>query len=197
MQHGMLQSKGGASFYWGRLCNSELCDFLNVSSCTLAAGKAGSSMTRWLCHFSNFMRTGWAKALLREALEEKCNGVRLYTRWETLNNAGWELARKANPSQPVGHQEVRLPTSLGSGKVQPHSIRQIRETGLGEKKNWMVGTDECMGERVKLVGRRSPKEWDHGQELPGKKEGRTQSGAAFIYTHEHCAAMWTRHFQLI
>lgn len=58
----------------------------------------------------------------------------------------------------MGHQEVRLPTSLGSGKVQPHSIRQIRETGLGEKKNRMVGTDENMGERVKLVGRRSPKE---------------------------------------
>lgn len=58
----------------------------------------------------------------------------------------------------MGHQEVKLPTSLGSGKVQPHSIRQIRETGLGEKKNRTVGTDESMGERVKLVGRRSSKE---------------------------------------
>lgn len=57
----------------------------------------------------------------------------------------------------MGHQEVRLPTFLGSGKVQPHSIRQIRETGLGEKKNRRVGTDESMGERVKLVGRRGPK----------------------------------------
>ena len=62
----------------------------------------------------------------------------------------------------MGHQEVRLPTSLGSGKVQPHSIRQIRETELGEerkkkkKKIAGVGTDESMGERVKLVGRRSP-----------------------------------------
>ena len=55
-------------------------------------------------------------------------------RWETLNNVGRERPRKANPSQLVGHQEVRLPTSLGSGKVQLHSIRQIREMGLGEKK---------------------------------------------------------------
>lgn len=53
---------------------------------------------------------------------------------------------------------MRLPTSLGSGKVQLHSIRQIREVGLGEKKNLRVGTDESTGERVKLVGRRSPKE---------------------------------------
>lgn len=58
----------------------------------------------------------------------------------------------------MGHSEVRLPTSLGSGKVQLHSIRQIREVGLGEKKNLRVGTDESTGERVKLVGRRSPKE---------------------------------------
>lgn len=77
-----------------------------------------------------------------------------------MNNVGRERPRKANPSQLVGHQEVRLPTSLGSGKVQLHSIRQIREMGLGEKKkkNQRVGTDESMGERVKLVGRRSPKE---------------------------------------
>lgn len=58
----------------------------------------------------------------------------------------------------MGHQEVRLPTSLGSGKVQAHSIRQIRETAAGGEKNRRVGTDESMGERVKLVGRRSPNE---------------------------------------
>lgn len=60
----------------------------------------------------------------------------------------------------MGHQEVRLPTSPGSGKVQPHSIRQIRETGLGEKmgeKKWMVGTDESTGEGVKLVWKEEPK----------------------------------------
>lgn len=45
----------------------------------------------------------------------------------------------------MGHQEVRLPTSLGSGKVQPHSIRQIRERAVGRKKNQRVGTDESMG----------------------------------------------------
>lgn len=56
----------------------------------------------------------------------------------------------------MGHQEVRLPTSLGSGKVQPHSIRQIRETAAGGEKNGGVGTDESMGERVKLVEKRSP-----------------------------------------
>lgn len=44
-------------------------------------------------------------------------------------------ARKANPSQPVGSPGGEAAYfSLGSGKVQPHSIRQIRETGLGEEK---------------------------------------------------------------
>lgn len=35
----------------------------------------------------------------------------------------------------MGHQKVRLPTCLGSGKVQPHSIRQIRETAAGGEEN--------------------------------------------------------------
>lgn len=93
--------------------------------------------------------------LLWAALEEKLEWC--YTecaRWETLNNVGRECAKKSNLSQPVGHQEVRLPTSLGSGKVQLHNIRQIREMGLGGK-NQRVGSDERTGERVKLVGRRS------------------------------------------
>lgn len=68
----------------------------------------------------------------------------------------------------MGHQEVRLPTSLGSGKVQPHSIRQIRETAAGGEKNQRVRTDESMGERVKLVGRRSSKK-ERRWELPGKE----------------------------
>lgn len=46
-----------------------------------------------------------------------------------------EKRRGANQSQRVGHLEVRLPASLGSGKVQPHSIRQISETETGREKS--------------------------------------------------------------
>lgn len=73
-----------------------------------------------------------------------------------MNNVGRARAREANPSQRVGHPEVRLLTSLGSGKVQPHSIRQMRETVDGGEKIGSVGTDESMRERVKLVGGRGP-----------------------------------------
>lgn len=77
---------------------------------------------------------------------------------------------------------MRLPTSLGSGKVQLHSIRQIRKVGLGEKKKSLrVGTDERTGERVKLVGRRSPKDReDHRGELPGKGERQRSLGTRLI-----------------
>lgn len=52
-----------------------------------------------------------------------------------------EKCRGANPSRRVGHLEVRLPASVGSRKVQPHSIRQISESATGEK-NRRVLNDE-------------------------------------------------------
>jgi len=69
----------------------------------------------------------------------------------------WDEREPESASGSQGGEAAYFP--LGSGKVQPHSIRQIRETGAGgeeKKKNLRVGTDESMGERVTLVGRRSP-----------------------------------------
>lgn len=58
-----------------------------------------------------------------------------------------EKRRGANQSQRVGHLEVRLPASLGSGKVQPHSIRQISETETGREKSelWTMRTWPARG----------------------------------------------------
>lgn len=92
-------------------------------------------------------------------------------------------AKKANPSQLVGHQEVKLPSSLGSGKVQPHSIRQIRETGLGEKKkkkNRRAGTDESMGGKGQFSWKEEPKRVRTWTGTSRKRGREKQSGAAFI-----------------
>lgn len=106
------------------------------------------------------------------------------TRWETLNNVGWERARKANPSQLVGHQEVRLPSSLGSGKVQPHSIRQIREMGLGEKK--LEGRDWWEhGGKGQISWKEEPKKNENIDWNFQEKEGERQS----LVQHSLCP--WT------
>lgn len=83
----------------------------------------------------------------------------------------------------MGHQEVRLPTSLGSGKVQPHSIRQIRETGLGEreKKNRRVGTDESIGGKGQIS-------WEGGARIKSEnmdfQEKREEKRYSTHYVHE-------------
>lgn len=61
-----------------------------------------------------------------------------------------ENCKEANPSQLVGHLEVRLPASVGSRKVQPHSIRQISETATGGQKIGGVLNDERARERGQM-----------------------------------------------
>lgn len=166
MLHGMLQSKGGVSVLFYLRGDATPCKTLPglyptavITQCGRKKSKVSVAVTLWLWYFWCFMQL-WLKwgasvgsiwGKVQWCYSTEC------TRWETLNNVGWEGVGEANPSQPVGHQEVRLPTSVGSGKVQPHSIRQIRETEAGGEKNQRVGTDESMGERVTLVWKEEPK----------------------------------------
>lgn len=66
------------------------------------------------------------------------------------------------------------------GKFSCIALGKLEKWGWGRKKSLRVGTDERTGERVKLVGRRSPKDRDHRGELPGKAERQRSLGTRLI-----------------
>lgn len=132
--------------------------------------KAGRFMTQWLYRFCPWMCAGWAEALLWAALEEKRNGVTASGQggkpWIMLGKR--EPERRIRVSQWVTRRWGCLLLWV-QGKFSCIALGKLEKWGWGRKKTLREGTDESTGERVKLVGRRSPKEWDHRGELPGKK----------------------------
>lgn len=74
---------------------------------------------------------------------------------------------EANPSQRVGHLEVRLPASLSSRKVQPNSVRQISRQRLrGEKKRRVENDENTEKESNSFEGRAQVT--SEGRQLLGK-----------------------------
>lgn len=88
-----------------------------------------------------------------------------------------EKRRGANQSRRLGHSEVRLPASSGSGKVQPHGIRQISETETGrekerEREKWVVNDENTAWELGKGAGEGCRDGgWGQRQDRAGEGEG--------------------------
>lgn len=96
----------------------------------------------------------------------KCNGV-------TLGVQGGKPWIMWDESEPERRIRVSQWVTRRWGCLLAWVQEKFSRIALGKlgrqrqgRENWRVGTDENMGERVKLVGRRSPnREW----ELPGKE----------------------------
>lgn len=139
----------------------------------------------WLSDFTAFVPGcvlgEQTKVLLWAALEEKRNGV-------TPSGQGGKPWIMLNESEPESRIRVSqwVTRRWGclllwvQGKFSCIALGKLEKWGWGRKKSLRVGTDERTGERVKLVGRRSPKDRDHRGELPGKGERQRSLGTRLI-----------------